>query len=300
MQSQTRTFGFPNGSISTSPAATKEEKNPKWPKGRSAILGGDMSKLLDLDHQAISAKLKKQASRRSNRSEQSKSAIEAKCSPEVRRAFRALPLERCGCATIQAVWAACDTFWEFDAAHTGAITREGYINLMRDCASVNTLRMLRRARLELRFRRSAAPVMLEDFLLMIWPKATPEDRRKMMRWAELRECYDVVRHNFGASDQDLDRLYRLLSCREEGGQVHVMAHELRRAQLLPHEAIAQFAKERHPKEVFFDYEDFKSIVWPKLKERWVSSETIRKQKTLAEEKHPLQVRIRQNDSDHAG
>eukprot|EP00913_Durusdinium_trenchii_P000980 g904.t1 len=51
-------------------------------------------------------------------------AIEAKCSPEVRRAFRALPLERCGCATIQAVWAACDTFWEFDAAHTGAITRE--------------------------------------------------------------------------------------------------------------------------------------------------------------------------------
>eukprot|EP00913_Durusdinium_trenchii_P000979 g903.t1 len=116
----------------------------------------------------------------------------------------------------------------------------------------------------------------------------------------LRQCYDVVRHNFGASDQDLDRLYRLLSCREEGGQVHVMAHELRRAQLLPHEAIAQFAKERHPKEVFFDYEDFKSIVWPKLKERWVSSETIRKQKTLAEEKHPLQVRIRQNDSDHAG
>ena len=24
----------------------------------------------------------------------------------------------------QAVWSACDTFWEFDTAHTGAITRE--------------------------------------------------------------------------------------------------------------------------------------------------------------------------------
>lgn len=57
---------------------------------------------------------------------------------------------------------------------------------MRECATagsretqglsleVNTLRMLRRARLEFRFRRSAAPVQLEDFLLMIWPKATFE------------------------------------------------------------------------------------------------------------------------------
>ncbi|CAL1170563.1 unnamed protein product [Cladocopium goreaui] len=115
-------------------------------------------------------------------------AIDAKCSPEVRRAFRALPVERCGCATIQAVWSACDTFWEFDTAHSGAITREGYINLMRECATVNTLRMLRRARLEFRFRRSAAPVLLEDFLLMIWPKATSEDRARMMRWAELREA----------------------------------------------------------------------------------------------------------------
>ena len=28
----------------------------------------------------------------------------------------------------------------------------------------------------------------EDFLLMIWPKATSEDRARMMRWAELREA----------------------------------------------------------------------------------------------------------------
>lgn len=27
----------------------------------------------------------------------------------------------------------------------------------------------------------------QDFLLMIWPKATVEDRTRMMRWAELRE-----------------------------------------------------------------------------------------------------------------
>eukprot|EP00913_Durusdinium_trenchii_P013954 g13102.t1 len=31
-QEASKSAGFPNGSISTSPAATKEEKNPKWPK----------------------------------------------------------------------------------------------------------------------------------------------------------------------------------------------------------------------------------------------------------------------------
>lgn len=230
-----------------------------------------------------------------------RAAIDAKCSPEVQSAFRSQPQERCGCASIQAVWCACDTFWEFDTAHSGAITREAYINLMRECATVNTLRMLRRARLELRFRRSAAPVLLEDFLLMIWPKATVEDRTRMMRWAELRECFDIVQHNFGATDQDLDRLFRLLSFRSNGGQVQVVASELGRARLLPREVIVTFARERHPKEVCFNYEDFKSIVWPKLKERWMSSDTIRKQKTLMEEKDTLRVRIqRQTEADHAG
>ncbi|CAJ1436549.1 unnamed protein product [Effrenium voratum] len=225
-------------------------------------------------------------------------AIEAKCSPEVREAFRCKPPERCGCATIQAVWSACDTFWEFDHAHSGAITREAYINLMRECATVNTLRMLRRARLEFRFRRSAAPVHLEEFLLMLWPKAMEEDRLRMMRWAELRECFDIVSHNFGASDQDLEKLFRLLGSRSNEGKV--VASDLSRSSVLPGDVVAGFAKERHPKEVLFDSEEFKSIVWPKLKERWMNQETMKKQKTV-EEKEPLRVRIqRQTESDHAG
>jgi len=293
--------------------------NQGWPTsqlgqgeaGAGGLFKSRMTQLLTMDGSAMAKQLKKTKSQekkeRASKASNAKSlearsmAIDAKCSPEVRRAFRALPVERCGCATIQAVWSACDTFWEFDTAHSGAITREGYINLMRECATVNTLRMLRRARLEFRFRRSAAPVLLEDFLLMIWPKATSEDRARMMRWAELRECFDIVKHNFGATDQDLERLYRLLSFRSKGGQVQVVASELGRARLLPKEVITTFARERHPKEVCFDYEDFKTIVWPKLKERWVSSDTIRKQKTLMEEKDSLRVRIqRQTEADHPG
>lgn len=298
---------------------TQANPNQGWPTsqlgqgeaGSGGLFKGRMAHLLSMDSSAMAKQLKKAKSQekkeRASKAFNAKSlearsmAIDAKCSPEVRRAFRALPVERCGCATIQAVWSACDTFWEFDTAHSGAITREAYINLMRECATVNTLRMLRRARLEFRFRRSAAPVLLEDFLLMIWPKATSEDRTRMMRWAELRECFDIVKHNFGATEQDLERLYRLLSFRSKGGQVQVVASELGRARLLPKEVISTFARERHPKEVCFDYEDFKTIVWPKLRERWVSSDTIRKQKTLMEEKDPLRVRIqRQTEADHPG
>lgn len=272
-------------------------------EGGVVTKGPRIAHLLTMDSSAMVKQLKKVSKSHSKKeaSNAARAAIDAKCSPEVQSAFRSQPQERCGCASIQAVWSACDTFWEFDTAHSGAITREAYINLMRECATVNTLRMLRRARLELRFRRSAAPVLLEDFLLMIWPKATVEDRTRMMRWAELRECFDIVQHNFGATDQDLDRLFRLLSFRSNGGQVQVVASELGRARLLPREVIVTFARERHPKEVCFNYEDFKSIVWPKLKERWMSSDTIRKQKTLMEEKDTLRVRIqRQTEADHAG
>ncbi|CAE7159439.1 unnamed protein product, partial [Symbiodinium pilosum] len=224
--------------------------------------------------------------------------IEAKCSPDVRRAFRSKPVERCSCATITAVWSACDTFWEFDSAHSGEITREAYIDLMRECATVNTLRMLRRARLEFRFRRSAAPVTLEDFLAMVWPKATVEDRAKMLRWAELRECYDMIRHNFTATDQDLDKLFKLLSTRKPGEPPKVIASELSRSRVLARDVVIGFAKERHPKEVLFDFEEFKSIAWPKLKERWMTQDSFKKQKTVEEKDTPLRVRItRQNDSD---
>lgn len=328
MQSQTRNLGDTGTSLSRSSnmgstlgrssegpasplrsAATKRfskelqmqaTPNQGWPTsqlgqgeaGAGGLFKSRMTQLLTMDSSAMAKQLKKTKSQekkeRASKASNAKSlearsmAIDAKCSPE-------------------AVWSACDTFWEFDTAHSGAITREGYINLMRECATVNTLRMLRRARLEFRFRRSAAPVLLEDFLLMIWPKATSEDRARMMRWAELRECFDIVKHNFGATDQDLERLYRLLSFRSKGGQVQVVASELGRARLLPKEVITTFARERHPKEVCFDYEDFKTIVWPKLKERWVSSDTIRKQKTLMEEKDSLRVRIqRQTEADHPG
>ncbi|CAE6917807.1 unnamed protein product [Symbiodinium sp. CCMP2592] len=56
-------------------------------------------------------------------------------------------VEKCSCATITAVWSACDTFWEIDTTHSGAITRQVYMDFLKYiCPTVNTLRMLRRAR----------------------------------------------------------------------------------------------------------------------------------------------------------
>lgn len=216
--------------------------------------------------------------------------IEAKCSPDVRRAFRSKPVEKCSCATITAVWSACDTFWEIDTTHSGAITRQVYMDFLRYiCPSVNTLRMLRRARLECRFRSSAVPVRLEDFLAMVWPTATIEDRAKMLRWAELRECYDIISHRFSATDQDLEKLFTLLCGppMKPGEPQKVLASELSRSRILPRDVVVGFAKERHLKEVAFDYEEFKSIAWPKLKERWMSKDSFNKQKAVEEKEQPL-------------
>lgn len=184
------------------------------------------------------------------------------------RAYRgAFENERCSRCTREAVWTACDVFWTFDPdwfmwananpeqgrvqvsqmEHPKEITRDGYIASLSVAPTVDRLRMLRRSGLEQRFRKSAHPVGLQEFLRMIWPAAQEqhkiptmrgaqrrkEDERDMQlmeRWAKLREAWSIVHNkNFRSTDNEMNRIYNLCA---ENGEDEVPIGEFVRAQLL--------------------------------------------------------------------
>mmetsp|Transcript_85987 Transcript_85987/g.161972 ORF Transcript_85987/g.161972 Transcript_85987/m.161972 type:complete len:428 (-) Transcript_85987:117-1400(-) len=160
--------------------------------------------------------------------------------------------ERCSRCTREAVWIACDVFWTFDPTwfawstgltnttgpagqleHPKEITREGYIQALSFAPTVDRLRMLRRSGLEQRFRKSAQPVDLKEWLTMIWPAATRRDMHMMTRWAKLREAWSIVHTvQFRSTDNELNRIFDLL-CESAEGEVPL--GEFVRAQLIPYQ-----------------------------------------------------------------
>jgi hypothetical protein len=189
---------------------------------------------------------------------------------------------------MHSVWTACDTFWEFDQDHTGTMSRKEYIDLLGESPTVNRLRMLRRARLEHQFRSSAKPVTLEKFLGLIWPQATEEDQKKMARWAQLREAHDILNSsNFRGADSDMRRIFELLRVRnpgDTGPEEVVVASEMLRALIISEEFMLSIAKDKPLNEFTIDTEaEFKEHVWPHMKQRWVTRETILKIKREEEQ-----------------
>jgi len=105
---------------------------------------------------------------------------------------------------MESVWAAVDVFFDFDRGHSGFISRSAYMAMLQEPPTVLRLRMLRRAKLELRFRKSAKPVSVEEFLRLIWPQVTPEDWTVMQKWAEQRRHHDLST-NFRGADVESNR-----------------------------------------------------------------------------------------------
>ncbi|CAE8615936.1 unnamed protein product [Polarella glacialis] len=112
--------------------------------------------------------------------------------------------DRCSRCTMESVWAAVDVFFDFDRGHSGFISRSAYMAMLQEPPTVLRLRMLRRAKLELRFRKSAKPVSVEEFLRLIWPQVTPEDWTVMQKWAEQRRHHDLST-NFRGADVESNR-----------------------------------------------------------------------------------------------
>eukprot|EP00933_Yihiella_yeosuensis_P033666 TRINITY_DN27322_c0_g1_i1.p1 TRINITY_DN27322_c0_g1~~TRINITY_DN27322_c0_g1_i1.p1 ORF type:complete len:435 (+),score=59.37 TRINITY_DN27322_c0_g1_i1:82-1386(+) len=214
-------------------------------------------------------------------------------SPLIRMAFSKVKPERCSRCTIDAVWAACDVFWEFDRDHSGVISRKEYIDLLGDQPTVTRLRVLRRAKLERRFRASAEPLTVEEFLLLMWPKATEADKVIMRRWAQLRQAYDMMQcPKFKGSQQEMEKVYELLRTPCPEGGLKLQAYELQRSLCLRADEVRRLAKGVDIREVWWDIEDYKTLIWPLLRNRWVTRETLIRMKKEEENDNTLGSALR--------
>lgn len=208
--------------------------------------------------------------------------------------------ERCGRCVREAVWQACDVFWTFDQTFSGEILRSQYSTSLAEAPTVDRLRMLRKSQLDMRFRRSAKPVTLKEFLCMIWPGAVKEEISMMRQWSRLREAHAVVMApNFRASDADVRRVFDLLL--EEPPEVdsegecpvippprEVPLGELVRAQLIPRkEALKMMQgqgndKAHQQKEgdlyQMLSLEVFRIAVQPVLKQMYVTQDVLKRMK----------------------
>jgi len=187
-----------------------------------------------------------------------------------------ITVERCSRCTIDAVWTACDVFWEFDRNHSGGIQRREYMKCLAEPASVLRLRLLRRAKLEDRFRASARPVTLAEWLTLIWPQATPRDVALMNRWSQLREAWSIFNNNnFRGLESDLRRVFEFLDGNGEG---KVRLSDLARAQILPAEEMRRIAKTHDLASMWMDLDTFRNQMWPELKTKFLRAETIARMK----------------------
>jgi len=187
--------------------------------------------------------------------------------------------ERCSRCTMEAVWAACDVFWEFDVAHTGQISRPEYILRLSEPPNVMRLRMLRRSRLENRFRDSAQPVTMEEFLRLLWPAAKDRDFVLMRRWSELREAHSIgLQDNFRGTEPELSRMFHYLV----QGEGRINAYDIVRSQVLGLDEVHRVLKTSETsadlRQHLVDKETFKSAVWPEVKQKFIQAETLARMK----------------------
>lgn len=189
--------------------------------------------------------------------------------------------ERCEHSTMEDVWSACDVFWEFDPQHTGKITRPQYLSLISQPASVIRLRFMRRSRLEERFRNSAAPVTLEEFLQLLWPGAGQQELKQMRRWSRLREARTIMNDSsFRGSETELKRIFDHLDSRGEG---RVSARDVISARLVSCDELRRLLEAEDSSGAGLDLEVFRARVWPHLMTAFISPEVAVKLKEKEED-----------------
>jgi Ca2+-binding EF-hand superfamily protein len=184
--------------------------------------------------------------------------------------------ERCGRCSREAVLIAVDVFLSFDPDRKGFISREQYRDSLKEPPTVERLRVLRRSNLEDRFRRSAQPVYLEEFLYMVWPGLKEKDLQTMLRWAQLREAFSVLKGSqFKAHDLQLRQIYDLLDAPKRDNQVRL--GEIVRAQIASRDEVFKILKQAHKTDFHapITYDDFKQLFLTYLKNTYVSTENMR-------------------------
>lgn len=185
-------------------------------------------------------------------------------------------VERCSRCTKEEMWAVYDVFRTMDEARKHRISRKNFFNPDRlGGPSLMELRVLRKARLDERFRHSAEDITLEEFLQLVFPGCSRGDVQKMMHWARLKDAQAVLRDpKFRAEVPQLRQIFDIL---DENGDENLSMTELERAGILTKSEIAALLRGSNRDSVKFNcnFQEFLAVVQTHLKDTYVSTETRR-------------------------
>lgn len=131
-------------------------------------------------------------------------------------------MDKQGCGTVRR----CD-FWE---AFTDHLTRE------MQCT-------IRKAKLQQRFRASAAEMTFEELIERTWPAATDSDRKMMNHWARLHDVSLIISSpSFRGTRQNMKQIFDLL---DADGSEMVSLNELVRARILTKDESKKLLQDFH-------------------------------------------------------
>jgi len=105
-------------------------------------------------------------------------------------------------------WKVYDVFFDINESQSGSATRAEYLAYIGKTPTVLGLRVQRRARLGDRFRESASPVSVVEFMRLFWRSLNDEDVATMSEYARLRQAYQtLLKPGFKACDAEMDRIF---------------------------------------------------------------------------------------------
>jgi len=187
-----------------------------------------------------------------------------------------VPVHQCRVSK-EEMWKVYDVFFDINESQSGSATRAEYFAFIGKTPTVLGLRVQRRARLGDRFRDSASPVSVVEFMRLFWRNLNDADITEMTEWARLRQAYlTLLKPGFKASDTEMDRIFTNL---DKNGDHTIKASALVEAGILSGSEVFGLLKHRRTNgapTATIDRLIYKSVICPFLREKYVHPDVLAK------------------------
>lgn len=135
-----------------------------------------------------------------------------------------------------------DSFCLMDKQGCGAVRRCDFWEAFTDHVTKDMRCTITKAKLQQRFKASAAEMTFEELIERIWPAATHADRNIMNHWARLRDASMIILSpSFRASRENMKHIFDLL----DDGNEMLSLSELVRARILTKDESKKLMQDFH-------------------------------------------------------
>eukprot|EP00746_Dinoflagellata_sp_MGD_P125179 gnl/MRDRNA2_/MRDRNA2_59894_c0_seq1.p1 gnl/MRDRNA2_/MRDRNA2_59894_c0~~gnl/MRDRNA2_/MRDRNA2_59894_c0_seq1.p1 ORF type:complete len:344 (+),score=55.56 gnl/MRDRNA2_/MRDRNA2_59894_c0_seq1:96-1127(+) len=170
-------------------------------------------------------------------------------------------VERCQCCDIDEFWRVYESFCLMDKQGLGSVRRCDFWEAFTDHVTKDMQCTIARAKLQQRFRATAADLTFEELIERMWPAATESDHKMMNHWARLRDASMIISSpSFRGSRQNMKQVFDLLDA--EGSEMLSLS-ELVRARILTKEELKKLLQDFH--EMFGGRKDIQALSFSEFK-----------------------------------